>query len=180
VLRGPGATPAAAVIRRATASDAPALLAIYRPFVESTAVSFETEVPSADAFAARIAHSLAGWEWLVAERDGCCVGYAYAGTHRQRPAYRWSVEVSAYVDPAWQRQGIARQLYLELFDALAEKGFCNAYAGVALPNPGSIALHRSVGFEPIGTFRAVGRKFDRWHDVAWFQRSLRDAPPSGG
>ena len=163
-------------IRPATPGDAAALLAIYRPFVEATAVSFETEPPGVDEFAARVAKALARWQWLVAERGGRAVGYAYGSTHRERAAYRFSVEVSAYVDPAHHRQGIGRALYTRLFDDLAAKGFCNAYAGVALPNAGSVALHRRVGFESIGVFRAVGYKFDRWHDVAWFQRTLREAP----
>ena len=165
-------------VRTATSADAPALLAIYRPFVEETAVSFELAAPTVEEFAARIEKSLAGWQWLVAEREDQLVGYAYGSSHRARPAYRWSVEVSAYVHPSQHRQGVGRALYLRLFEELAEKGFCNAYAGTTLPNDGSVALHRSVGFEPIGVFKAVGRKFGRWHDVAWFQRILRDSPPS--
>ncbi|HSS49761.1 MAG TPA: arsinothricin resistance N-acetyltransferase ArsN1 family B [Thermoanaerobaculia bacterium] len=165
-------------IRSATEADAPALLAIYRPFVEQTSVSFELVPPTVEEFAARIRKSLAGWEWLVAERDGQILGYAYGSMHRERPAYRWSVEVSAYVDPNHHRQGIGRALYLRLFEILTDKGFCNAYAGITLPNDGSVALHRSVGFEPIGVFKAIGRKYGKWHDVAWFQRPLRDAPPS--
>lgn len=165
-------------IRPGAQSDAAQLLAIYRPYVETTAVSFETAVPTVEEFAARIAKVLARWHWLVAERDGRCVGYAYGSMHRDRPAYRWSVEVSAYVHPDWHRQGIGKALYVQLFEELAQKGYCNAYAGVALPNEGSVALHRGVGFEPIGIFRSVGRKFGRWHDVAWFQRALRAEPPS--
>jgi len=165
-------------IRPATEADAPALLEIYRPFVDDTAVSFELVAPTVEEFAERIARSLAGWQWLVAEREDQIVGYAYGSSHRARPAYRWSVEVSAYVHPSQHRQGVGRALYLRLFDELAEKGFCNAYAGTTLPNDGSVALHRSVGFETIGVFKAVGRKFGRWHDVAWFQRILRDSPPS--
>lgn len=164
-------------IRPASAADAPALLAIYAPFVESTAVSFETVVPTIAQFTARMAESLASWQWLVAERQGRCIGYAYGSMHRARPAYRWSVEVSAYVHPDCLRQGVGRALYQHLFKDLAFKGYCNAYAGTTLPNEGSVALHRSVGFEPIGVFRAVGRKFGRWHDVAWFQKTLRDEPP---
>lgn len=165
-------------IRPATEADAPALLEIYRPFVESTAVSFELVAPTVEQFAARIRKSLTGWEWLVAERDGQILGYAYGSMHRERPGYRWSVEVSAYVDPSHHREGIGRALYLRLFEILTDQGFCNAYAGITLPNAGSIALHRSVGFDPIGIFKSVGWKFGRWHDVAWFQRALRDSPPS--
>ncbi len=165
-------------IRPATEADAPALLDIYRPFVESSAVSFETDVPTLEAFAVRIAKAVAAWQWLVAMRDDRCIGYAYGSTYRERAAYRWSVEVSAYVHPDRHRQGVGRALYLKLFEDLAHRGYCNAYAGIALPNDASIALHRSVGFEPIGTFKAVGRKFGRWHDVAWFQRVLRESPPA--
>jgi len=166
-------------IRSAVEVDAAALLAIYRPFVESTAVSFETVVPTVEEFADRIAKALTGWQWLVAEQDGQCIGYAYGSSHRQRQAYRWSVEVSAYVHPNHHRRGVGRALYLRLLEELAQKGFCNAYAGTTLPNEGSVALHRGVGFEFIGVFKAVGRKFGTWHDVAWFQRVLRNSPPSG-
>jgi len=171
--------PETPTIRSAVEADAAALLAIYGPFVESTAVSFETVVPTVEEFAARIARALTGWQWLVAEQEGQCIGYAYGSSHRQRHAYRWSVEVSAYVHPNHHRRGVGRALYLRLLEELAQKGFCNAYAGTTLPNEGSVALHRAVGFEFIGVFKAVGRKFGKWHDVAWFQRILRDSPPSG-
>jgi L-amino acid N-acyltransferase YncA len=165
-------------IRAASLSDAPALLAIYGPFVESTAVSFESVPPSSDEFASRISKALAGWQWLIAEHEGRCIGYAYGSAHREREAYRWSVEVSAYVHPAHQRLGIGRALYSQLLEDLKRRGFCNAYAGIALPNDGSIALHVSAGFTPIGVFKAVGRKFGAWHDVAWYQRALRSEPTS--
>jgi L-amino acid N-acyltransferase YncA len=168
------------VYRAARASDAEQLLAIYRPFVEQTAVSFELEAPSLHEFSARITKALAGWHWLVAEHDGQCLGYAYGSMHRDRPAYRWSVEVSAYVHQDYRRKGVGKALYLELFSALAARGFCRALAGVTLPNEASVALHSSVGFTPVGTFAAVGRKFDAWHDVSWFQRKLRDLPPRQG
>lgn len=164
--------------RRATNADAAACLAIYRPFVEATAVSFEAIVPTVEEFAARIEKSLSAWTWLIAEQDGRCIGYAYGHSHRERAAYRWSVEVTIYVDAGQQRQGVGRQLYERLFTDLASIGYCNAYAGVTQPNEASMALHRGVGFEYIGTFRSVGRKFDRWHDVAWFQRKLRETPPT--
>src|SRR5690606_16840759 len=134
-------TSAACAIRRATPDDAAALLSIYAPYVERTAVSFEERVPSVDEFAARIEHALSRWTWLVGERDGRCAGYAYATAHRARAAYRWSVETSAYVDPDAQRTGIGRALYSSLLEQLAGMGYCNAYAGIALPNAASVALH---------------------------------------
>lgn len=170
--------PSPFLIRPALKSDASALLSIYQPFVERTAVSFEASVPSLEEFSARIEKSLAGWAWLVAERDGQCIGYAYGSSHRERAAYRWSVEVSAYVHADCLRQGIGSALYAQLLPQLASKGFCNAYAGVTLPNESSVAMHHRLGFEPVGTFRAVGRKFAAWHDVAWFQKTLRALPPT--
>ena len=168
--------PGMLTIRQATEADAPALLAIYAPFVERTTVSFEAVPPTVDEFAARIAKNLKGWQYLVAERDGRVAGYAYGSMHRERAAYRFSAEVSAYLDPAYHRQGIGRALYLRLFDDLAAKGYCNAFAGITLPNDASVGLHKAVGFEPIGVFRNIGWKYGRWHDVAWLQRKLRDAP----
>jgi phosphinothricin acetyltransferase len=167
----------APVIRSATEADAPALLAVYAPYVEHTAISFETEVPSPAEFAARIAKAATGWAWLVAEADGECLGYAYGCRHRERAAYRWSVETSAYVAQMYHRQGVARALYTELLTQLTRLGYCNAYAGVTLPNEASLALHRTLGFEPVGVFRRIGYKFGVWHDVAWFQRALREEVP---
>lgn len=164
------------LIRSATLADAPALLDIYRPFVEYLAVSFETEVPSVDEFTARIEKSLKGWAWLVAEVDGCIAGYAYGSQHRERAAYRWSVETSVYLHPDFRRQGIAQSLYSRLFDELAEMGYCNAYAGITLPNDASVLFHQSMGFEWIGVFKRAGWKFGQWHDVAWMQRMLREMP----
>lgn len=170
------AVPGALRIRRATEADAASIASIYRPYVERTAISFETVAPTADEMGERIAKSLAHWDWLVAEEGGQCVGYAYGSSHRARAAYRYSAEVSAYLQPSHHRRGLGTRLYAALFDALAVRGYCNALAGVALPNEASVRLHRSVGFQSIGVFHAVGRKFGRWHDVAWFERRLRDEP----
>ena len=169
----------ALAIRPATPADAAALLAIYAPFVERTAVSFEETVPMQAEFAERIRAANERWVWLVAESDGALAGYAYAGAHRARSAYRHSVEVSAYVAESHRRRGVARALYEALFPRLAALGYCNAYAGIALPNDASVALHRALGFADVGVFPRVGRKFGRWHDVAWLHRPLRDEPAAG-
>lgn len=174
---GAGAVPGLR-LRSATEADVAPMLAIYRPHVEEGVVSFETELPTPEAFAARVRRALEGWAWLVAEQDGAVQGYAYGSAHRERAAYRWSVETTVYVAPALQRRGAGLALYRALLDALAQRGFCQAYAGVTLPNPASVALHQAAGFVPIGCFPRVGHKFGRWHDVAWFHRVLREEPPS--
>lgn len=162
-------------IRSATMADAPTLREIYRPYVERTAVSFELEVPSVEEVARRISVAVEGWSWLVAVKDGQEVGYAYASAHRTREAYRSSVETSAYVRPDHFRKGIGRALYTQMFEDLRERGFGSAFAGITLPNEASVRFHESLGFEPIGVFPRVGRKFGRWHDVAWFYRPIQDS-----
>jgi phosphinothricin acetyltransferase len=161
-------------VRIATDSDAAILREIYRPYVETTAISFELEVPSIEEFGRRISVVVERWSWLVAEVEGRQVGYAYASAHRAREAYRSSVETSAYVAQEYQRQGIGRSLYVQLLSELRERGFGSAFAGITLPNDASVGFHRSLGFAPIGVFPGVGRKFGIWHDVAWFYRSIQD------
>lgn len=165
-------------IRPAVHRDAAALLAIYAPIVQDTVISFELVPPSLVEFEARLKKCVEGWSWLVAEQDGMVLGYAYGSSHRERPAYRWSTETSAYVHPHARGRGVGTALYLALFPELASKGYCNAYAAIALPNDASVALHQAVGFRPIGQFPCVGRKFGKWHDVGWFHRKLRSEPPS--
>jgi L-amino acid N-acyltransferase YncA len=163
-------------IRAARLGDAGALLEIYRPFVTAAAVSFELTPPSVAEFEERIATALGKWAWLVAENDRGPVGYAYATSHRSRAAYQWSVETSAYIHPDHRGQGLGKRLYRELLPILTDRGYCTAYAGIALPNDASVALHRSVGFTPVGVFRRAGWKFERWHDVSWWELLLREAP----
>ena len=162
-------------LRTATACDAAALREIYRPYVESTAISFEIRMPTVEEFSQRIASALASWSWLVAQVDGKPIGYAYGTAHRPRQAYRYSVETSAYIGRRYHRQGIARALYTELFIELDRRGLKSAYAGITLPNDASVALHTSLGFRPIGVFPQVGRKFESWHDVAWMHRPVKAA-----
>jgi phosphinothricin acetyltransferase len=137
--------------------------------VNGSAVSFELEPPSAEEIARRIrsAH-----EWLVAERDGQVVGYAYGGRHRERAAYNWTVEVSAYVDRGAQRSGVGRELYTELFRRLKQRGFRLLVAGITLPNDASVGIHEALGFEPVGVYRNVGFKNGEWWDVGWWQLDL--------
>jgi phosphinothricin acetyltransferase len=161
-------------IRLARESDGDALAAIYRPVVAATPASFELVPPDGAEMARRIRDTLPAYPWLVCEVDGRVAGYAYGMRHRARPAYRWSAEVSVYIDAAHRRGGIGRGLYTSLFAILGAQGYCTAFAGITLPNPGSVALHEALGFEPIGVFRRIGHKFGQWHDVGWWQRPLRE------
>lgn len=159
-------------IRRAMTSDARQLLEIYRPIVEQTVFSFELISPNEDEFARRISSSISSHEWLVMTSSDVICGYAYATPHRAREAYRHSVETSVYVSSEFQKQGIGKRLYQELFASLRAFDYHNAYAGITLPNEGSVALHKSLDFTPIGVFREVGFKNEQWHDVSWWQRSI--------
>jgi phosphinothricin acetyltransferase len=159
-------------IRLAQEHDAAAIAAIYRPFVEATAVSFETVAPDRDEMARRITETMVSYPWLVCDIGGQVAGYAYASPHRVRAAYQWSVDASVYVGAQYQRCGIGRGLYTSLFRILAAQGFFNACAGITLPNPASVALHESVGFTPVGVYRRVGYKLGAWHDVGWWQLIL--------
>lgn len=161
-------------IRVATLDDASALLEIYRPFVESTAASFELEPPSVAEFANRIERALSKWTWLVAECDSQVAGYSYASAHRERAAYALSVETSVYLAPDFRGKGVAKTLYDELFHFLKASGFHSAYAGVTLPNEASVRFHEKFGFQLIGTCPKVGYKFGEWHDVVWYYRSITE------
>ena len=160
------------LIRLAVPDDGPALADIYRPAVTDSSISFELEPPDGEEMARRVLRLLERTPWLVWESDGKVLGYAYASPHRDRAAYQWSVEVSAYVHAQARRLGVARTLYTSLFAALVVQGFRNAYAGITLPNPGSVGFHTAMGFTPIGIYRGIGYKHGAWHDVGWFERPL--------
>jgi phosphinothricin acetyltransferase len=165
-------------IRVATANDADAVTAIYAPIVQETTISFEWEPPTATEMRARIEATLPRYPWLVALDDaGVVAGYVYAAKHRDSPSYQWSVNTSAYIRADARRRGIGKRLYAAIFDRLAALGYFRAYAGIALPNEGSVALHESVGFVPLGVYERVGFKHGAWHDVGWWQRSLKEGVP---
>lgn len=162
------------------ARDAAACAAIYAPHVEGSAVSFEEPAPEAGEMAARIERYGASHAWLVAEREGQVVGYAYGTAFNERPAYRWSTSVSVYVADDARGQGLGRALYLALFERLRERGFRMACAGITLPNAASVGLHESLGFELVGVNREIGWKQGAWRDVGWYQLELSpagDGPP---
>jgi L-amino acid N-acyltransferase YncA len=164
-------------VRVAQPHDAGGIAEIYAPIVRDTSISFELVPPGADEMRRRLQETLRSYPWLVSINEaGEVSGYAYASQHRARAAYQWSVDTTAYVRADAQRQGLGKALYAALFSELLRLGYCQAFAGIALPNPASIALHESVGFEPIGIYRRVGFKLGRWQDVGWWQKSLQTPP----
>ena len=161
-------------IRGATPErDAEACRDIYAPYVRDTAVSFEETVPTVEEFEGRIRKTTATHPWLVMEVGGKVVGYAYATQHRPRAAYRWTAEVTVYVDGHHHQAGVGRRLYTELLRRLRLQGFRLAVAGITLPNAGSVGLHEAMGFEPVGVYNRIGWKAGDWHDVGWWQLDLR-------
>lgn len=161
------------VFRFATDQDAAEIQAIYAPFCESSAVSFEVVAPSFEEMARRIRAVGERFPWLVCEHTGHIAGYVYASRHRERHAYQWAVDVTAYMANGYRGAGIGSSLYRCLFQILELQGYYKAYAGITLPNLASVRLHESVGFIPVGVYRGVGYKLGRWHDVGWWQLALR-------
>lgn len=159
-------------IRVANLTDAGAIADIYAPYVRDTVISFETVPPDEAQMAERIAKVLPRLPWLVHEADGRVTGYAYASPHRERAAYRWSVDAGIYLDGQAHRRGIGRALYTVLIEALGLQGYHRAYGAITLPNAASVGLHEACGFRHIGTYRQVGFKFGAWHDVGWWGLDL--------
>jgi L-amino acid N-acyltransferase YncA len=165
------------VIRPFTPRDVAAACTLTNHFIERTAIHFGSRPATEQEFHDAYDAARPTYPWLAAETGGRVVGYAKAGAWRPRDAYALTAEVTVYVDPAFHRRGTGRSLYTELLRNLRDRGFHTAVAGIALPNPGSIALHQALGFDHVGTFRQVGRKFDRWHDVSWWQLMLGHPGP---
>ena len=159
-------------VRVASEDDAEAIAGIYAPYVLETAISFEETPPSPEEMADRIRATLAFHPFLVFAEDNGVIGYAYAGPHRAREAYRWSVDVTIYAARGMQRRGVGRTLYGMLLASLRQQGIHSAFAGIALPNAASVALHEAMGFTHIGVYREVGFKHGAWHDVGWWRLPL--------
>lgn len=171
-------------VRMASPADAAALLAIYRPYVETTAITFEYEVPTEEEFAARIAKTLQRYPYLVAEENGTVVGYAYAGALKERRAYDWSVETSIYVAKAAHGKGVGRTLYKALETILQRQGICNVNACIAAPieedetlTCDSIRFHERMGYAMVGEFHRCGSKFGRWYNMVWMEKMIGEHLP---
>ena len=161
-------------IRLANEKDAEGILNIYAPYIKNTSYTFETEVPSVASFAERINAYMVNWPWLVCEIDGVIAGYAYATRYRERTAYQWCTESSVYIHDDFQRQGIAKKLYVALLEILRLQGFRNVYAVINLPNDKSVKFHESCGFTYFATYEKVGYKLGQWKNVGWWQLSIND------
>jgi phosphinothricin acetyltransferase len=167
---GDGTASGAVNLRTATAADLPALAEVYNDAVLHSVATFDVEPQPPELFADRVASTRPGDHVVVAAEDGAVLGMAYAATYRPRPAYDGTRETSVYLAPGARGRGLGRALYDELLRRVDADGIHVCLAVIAQPNPASEALHAAVGFEPVGTLREVGRKFDRWVDTAWWQR----------
>lgn len=173
------------IIRHADpARDGPGCAAVYAPYVSDGVASFEEQPPDADEAARRIARVSARYPWLVADDDGAIAGYAYASEHRERAAYRWAADVTAYIARDHHRRGIGRALYGALLELLRRQGVQVACAGITLPNHASVGLHEACGFERVGVYRRIGWKAGAWWDVGWWELELiapgNEPPPEVG
>lgn len=167
------------VIREVHLDDAERLSEIYSYYVQNTAVSFEYEAPTAEEFRARIEKITAKYPYLVCEKDGEAVGYAYAGEYSSRKAYSWTAAASIYVEKDHRRQGIGSMLYAELQKRLRDMGIVNLLAGAAYCETedeylshASYMFHSRMGFTKVAQLMGVGKKFDRWYDLIWMQKKL--------
>jgi L-amino acid N-acyltransferase YncA len=160
-------------IRFARPEDAADIVAVYGPYCDGSVISFELTAPTVEQMRERIDRITQQFPWLVCEIDGQVAGYVYACPHRERAAYRWAVDVAVYIATQHHRRGIGQALYSVLFQILRAQGYFKAYAGVTLPNAGSVGLHEAVGFRPLVIYRGVGYKFGKWLDVGWWELDLR-------
>lgn len=166
-------------IRDAITSDAEAMLAIYAPYVEETAVTFEYQVPSKEEFRRRMKTVIQKYPWMVAEEDGNILGYAYAGAFKARDAYQWAVETSIYVDRSRRRGGIGRRLHEALEERLKAQGILNMNACISFIEPedeyltlDSVRFHQRLGYQKVAHFHLCGKKFGRWYDMIWMEKLI--------
>ncbi len=170
-------------IRIAVKEDAYKLLEIYRPYVERTAITFEYDVPSVQEFEERIMHILEKYPYLVAERNGEIVGYAYAGSFHSRAAYGWAVETTVYVRQDQKKTGIGKKLYDALEKVLAAQNILNLNACIAYPEKkdayltkNSVQFHEHLGYRFVGEFQKCGYKFGHWYNMVWMEKHIGEHP----
>ena len=157
--------------------DAARILALYRPYIEQTAITFETEVPAIPEFEARVEQIAREFPYLLLEDGGQLAGYAYAHRQAERAAFRWNAELSIYLSERYAHRGLGAPLYELLMRLLVMQGYVNFYAVITGSNAGSIAMHERLGFARIGLHEATGYKFGRWHDTVWMHRRTGAGEP---
>jgi phosphinothricin acetyltransferase len=162
------------LIRVADEGDAQAVAEIYGPAITDGVISFELTPPDPKEMSRRILAVQRQYPWLVYEESRAVLGYVYASVHNERAAYRWSVDVTAYIRHDAHRRGIGRALYTALFEILVLQGYRTACAGITLPNTASVQMHAAMGFNEVGVYHEVGYKFGKWHDVGWYERALAE------
>lgn len=165
--------------RLATENDAEAILAVYAPYIEKTAITFEYEVPSLEEFRRRIAEITKKYPWIVYEEDGEILGYAYGGPEYTRAAYQWTVETSVYISEKAKGKGIGTALYEKILDILTKQNFCICYVLINDDNEASIKMHEKYGFKQNGYRKNCGYKFGRWHSIIFMEKQLNEfsVPP---
>lgn len=161
------------IVRDVNLEDAEKLINIYRPYVETTAITFDYEVPSVHEFEEKISHTQQKYSFLVVEGDEGILGYAYASEFYPKVAYTWTAEITIYLDVDARGRGVGDILYNELEKRLYEKGICRLTSCIAYPDEGSVSFHEKHGFRKVAHFEKVGYKFDRWWDVVWYQKDIR-------
>ena len=166
-------------IRPARVEDLPRILAIYGPYVENTAISFEYNVPTLGEFTRRFMDITAQFPWLVWEESGTVLGYAYGSRPFERAAYQWCAEASIYLCPEARGKGIGKQLYAALEELLKQQGYRKVYAIITTANEASVSFHRAVGYSHTATMPGCGYKFGQWYGTVWMEKELNtwDTPP---
>lgn len=159
------------------ARDAAAILALYAPYIEKTAITFETEVPSLKSFTQRVADIAAHFPYLLLEVDGELAGYAYAHRQAERAAFAWNAELSIYLKESFAGKGLGKLLYSLLEELLAMQGYVNFYGVITGSNAVSIALHEKMGYRLIGRHERTGFKFGQWHDTVWLHKRVHEGAP---
>ena len=165
------------MIRPAAAADVPAILEIYRPYIENTTITFEVEVPTPEEFALRFRTITAQFPWLVWEEDGEILGYAYADKAFARAAYQWTADLSVYLREDARGRGIGRKLYEAVEDCIRRQGYRLCYGLVTEENTGSCAFHLAMGYRQLAVFPRCAYKFGRCRGVIWFEKRLQDGVP---
>lgn len=155
-------------------SDAKEILEVYAPYIKNTTITFEYEVVSIDEFTERIKNISSEFPYIVCIYEGNIIGYAYAHKYGERAAYQWSSELSIYLKHGYEKMGVGKTLYKMVMDILKLQNIRNVYGCITGDNEKSVNFHKKLGFEFVGRFEKAGYKFDKWIDVVWYQKRIKE------